>query len=217
MPEQIRCPSCDAALRVPESLLGSTVKCPKCETTFTAELPPPQSVRRDLPPPDEAPPLRIRKDEADDLGDEDEHYPRRRRRRRRRRGDYGDAEAEVSGPAISLMVSAGLGIAATIAYLIFRLADLALLKQPIPTNQAGQAGFAFGVAGVIGGALLGILMCFITLAGAIKMKRLQNHGLAVTACVLAMLPCNCCCMLGLPFGIWGLVVLNKPDVKNAFS
>jgi predicted Zn finger-like uncharacterized protein len=212
MPEQIRCPSCDAALRVPESLLGSTVKCPKCETTFTAELPPPQSVRSDLPPPEESPPIRIREDE-DDFGGEDEDRPQRRRRRR----DYGDAEAEVSGPAISLMVSAGLGIAANIAYLIFRLADLALLKQPIPTNQAGQAGFAFGVASVIGGALLGILMCFITLAGAIKMKRLQNHGLAVTACVLALLPCNCCCILGLPFGIWGLVVLNKPDVKDAFS
>lgn len=216
MPEQIRCPSCDAALRVPESLLGSTVKCPKCETTFTAELPPPQSVRRDLPPPEESPPIRIREDE-DDFGGEDEDRPRRRRRRRRSR-DYGDAEAEVSGPAISLMVSAGLGIAANIAYLIFRLADLALVKQPIPTNQPGyQAGFAFGVAGVIGGALLGILMCFITLAGAIKMKRLQNHGLAVTACVLALLPCNCCCILGLPFGIWGLVVLNKPDVKDAFG
>ena len=216
MPEQIRCPSCDVALRVPEGLLGSSVKCPKCETTFTAELPPPQSVRRDLPPPEESPPLRIRDDE-NGYGEPDKDQPRRRRRRRRR-DEYADAEAQVSGPAISLMVWAGLGIAGNIAYLIYRLADLVLLKQPIPTNQPGyQAGFAFGVAGAIGGALLGILMCFIALAGAIKMKRLQNHGLALTACVLALLPCNCCCILGLPFGIWGLVVLNKPEVKEAFS
>jgi predicted Zn finger-like uncharacterized protein len=215
MPEQIRCPSCEAALRVPESLLGSVVKCPKCAKTFTAELPPPQAVRRDLPPPDESPPLRLR--DEDDEPAEEEDRPRRRRRRRRH-GEFGDPEAEVAGPAIALMVSAGLGIAANIGYLIFRLIDLALVKQPIPTNQPGyQAGFACGLVGVIGGSLLGILLCFITLAGAIKMKRLQNHGLATTACILAMIPCNCCFLLGLPFGIWGLVVLNKPAVKEAFS
>jgi predicted Zn finger-like uncharacterized protein len=37
-----------------------------------------------------------------------------------------------------------------------------------------------------------------------------------TACILAMIPCVNCCILGLPFGIWGLVVLNKPEVKDAF-
>jgi predicted Zn finger-like uncharacterized protein len=215
MPELIRCPSCDAALRVPESLLGQTVKCPKCATTFTAELPPPQSVHRDLPPPEESSPFRIREDEADDFGAAEEDRPRRRRRERH--DDYADAEAEVAGPAIALMVSAGLGIAANIAYLIFRLVDLALVKQPIPHDKPGQAGFACGVAGVIGGDLLGMLMCFIVLAGAIKMKRLQSFGLAMTACILAMIPCNCCFVLGIPFGIWGLVILNKPAVKEAFS
>lgn len=215
MPEEIRCPSCDTKLRVPESLFGQAVKCPKCMTMFTAEPPPPQSVRRDLPPPDESPPLRIRADEDDDRDAEEDDRPRRRRRRR---GEYVNAESEVAGPAIALMVSAGLGIAANLGYLIFRVLDLALVKQPIPRNTPGaQTGFACGVAGVIGGDLLGMLMCFVVLAGAIKMKRLQNHGLAMTACILSMIPCNCCFLLGIPFGIWGLVVLNKPAVRDAFS
>lgn len=53
--------------------------------------------------------------------------------------------------------------------------------------------------------------------GAIKMMRLQSFGLAMAACIIALLPCQCCCLFGLPFGIWGLVVLNKPEVKSQFE
>jgi hypothetical protein len=49
-----------------------------------------------------------------------------------------------------------------------------------------------------------------------KMKKLERYGLAMTASILAMLPCSLCCVLGLPIGIWALVVLMKPEVKSAF-
>ena len=33
-----------------------------------------------------------------------------------------------------------------------------------------------------------------------------------------MVPCiSPCCLLGLPFGIWALSVLNKPHVQAAFK
>ena len=215
MPEQIRCPSCDAALRVPEGLLGSAVKCPKCMTTFTAELPPPQSVRPDLPPPEESPPIRIRED-ADDFGGEDEDRPRRRRRRRRGR-DYGDAEAEVSGPAIALMVVSGLSIAGALVDLVFRVINLALGTSGPLGRMSKAPDFAIGT--VLGGGfdLFSAFLAVVILVGAIKMKNLRAYGLALTACVLAIVPIHCCCILGIPFGIWGLVVLNKPEVKDAFS
>ena len=59
----------------------------------------------------------------------------------------------------------------------------------------------------------------LVLLGAIKMLRLQSRALAMTACIVAMIPftVSCCCVLGLPFGIWGLVVLNKPEVKSHFT
>jgi hypothetical protein len=51
-----------------------------------------------------------------------------------------------------------------------------------------------------------------------KMQKLENHQLAFTASILAMIPCvSPCCFLGLPFGIWALVVLNKPEVKSQFT
>lgn len=52
--------------------------------------------------------------------------------------------------------------------------------------------------------------------GAAKMKSLESYGWAMAACILAMLPCSLCCILGLPFGIWGLLVINRSDVNNAF-
>jgi hypothetical protein len=32
-----------------------------------------------------------------------------------------------------------------------------------------------------------------------------------------MAPVNPFCVLGLPLGIWGLIVLNRQDVKDAFD
>jgi hypothetical protein len=79
--------------------------------------------------------------------------------------------------------------------------------------------FIEGAQGPLAGAvnlLIAALNGFV-LFGAIKMLRLQSHGLAMAASIVAMLPCQCCCLLGLPFGIWALVVLNKPEVKSQFG
>lgn len=37
MPIQIACPSCARELRVPDGLIGKQVRCPSCQTTFTAQ------------------------------------------------------------------------------------------------------------------------------------------------------------------------------------
>ena len=50
-----------------------------------------------------------------------------------------------------------------------------------------------------------------------KMKKLESYGWAMTASILALAPCiSPCCLVGLPIGIWALVVLAKPEVKSAF-
>src|SRR5438094_357839 len=52
--------------------------------------------------------------------------------------------------------------------------------------------------------------------GALKMMRLQSYGWAMTASVLALLPCSPANLLGVVVGIWSLVVLNRPHVRAAF-
>jgi hypothetical protein len=64
------------------------------------------------------------------------------------------------------------------------------------------------------GILIGIFIIF----GALKMRKLENHSLALAVSIIAMIPClSPCCCVGLPIGIWALVVLNKSEVKQYFT
>jgi hypothetical protein len=61
-------------------------------------------------------------------------------------------------------------------------------------------------------------MAVLIFWGATQMLKLQNHVFAIVAALLAMLPCvSACCVLGLPFGIWALVVMNKMEIKSQFK
>jgi hypothetical protein len=128
---------------------------------------------------------------------------------------------QVQGPAIGLIVTAALGIV---------LALISLLSNLMGAGMAGM--------GDLGGELdeysryltymsggVGILFALIQLGvsgfiiwAALQMKDLRNWTLAVTASILAMIPCiGPCCLIGIPIGIWSLVVLMKPEVKTAFT
>ena len=76
---------------------------------------------------------------------------------------------------------------------------------------------AYGPLG-IGSDLFGMAMSVLVFIGARKMQALKNYEFAFVAALLALLPCvTPCCLLGLPFGIWALVVLNKTEVKSQFN
>ncbi len=87
------------------------------------------------------------------------------------------------------------------------------LRQIVETMSAG------GTVMSIVFSLLAIAVSGLVLYGGLQMRRLQSYGLSMTACILSFIPCftSCCCILGLVFGIWGIVALNKPEVKEAFS
>jgi hypothetical protein len=73
--------------------------------------------------------------------------------------------------------------------------------------------FGFNALNIIIPLLLGLLVIY----GGMKMKNLENYTLAIVSAIVAMIPCTSpCCFLGLPIGIWALVVLCNTDVKMAF-
>jgi predicted Zn finger-like uncharacterized protein len=81
MPQQISCPSCARTLKVPDELIGKTVRCPNCKTAFTAQAEPPSAPLQTEKPPaanpsrrraaDDDPPRDA--DDADDRPRDDEN------------------------------------------------------------------------------------------------------------------------------------------------
>jgi hypothetical protein len=68
------------------------------------------------------------------------------------------------------------------------------------------------------GSVIAALCSLVTTIGGMRMRAASNRGLAMTGAILGMIPCtNSCCLIGLPVGIWALVVLSNPDVKAAFA
>ncbi len=126
----------------------------------------------------------------------------------------------VKGPAISLIVVA----AAYMVYCIWAIVralfthpDLSALQQLNTDPQVQKlVQLLAGPLGAVGSFLQLIFAVFI-LMGALRMLALRNYQLAFTAAILAMLPCYICCVFGLPFGIWAVVILNRPEVKSQFG
>lgn len=86
--------------------------------------------------------------------------------------------------------------------------------RAIDTSTPGGAGE------LVGGIVSLVVWPFMNVAvalGAVSMLRLKNYRTANMAAILAIIPvCSPCFVLGIPFGIWAIVVLHRPEVKQHF-
>jgi hypothetical protein len=131
-----------------------------------------------------------------------------------------NAAGMVTPPAIALIVMGVFDILGALYNIISGILGAAAPAQPVPAdpNAAQVMRIIQAVSGPMAiaiGVLL-LIMGILIIVGALKMKNLQSYGLAMTSSILAMFPCSLCCLVGLPIGIWSLVVLSKPEVKSAF-
>jgi cobalamin synthase len=147
-------------------------------------------------------------------------------------------ESKINGPATGLIVYGVIS-----AILAFGNAALCVLTifgaNPMANNQqqqfeemqgqmpAEQAEFVKTMATVSNmfsgpiGAVTNtavLIVGIFTVLAAMKMKKFQGHTGALVFSVLACIPCTSgCCLLGLPIGIWAIVVLVNSEVKAAFT
>jgi hypothetical protein len=97
-------------------------------------------------------------------------------------------------------------------------------QDPAQRKQLEESGYGVKelrniyVRGGYGGGALWLLGALVSIIGGVCMLARKARWLAILAAVNTALPCvtSPCCLLGLPIGIWALVVLFQPDVKNAF-
>ena len=122
---------------------------------------------------------------------------------------------QLKGPAISLMVTAGIGALWQLMLLLVNLTGAGMGAM-----MRGSQGMPNMLSGGIGAVInvIGLIMAVVVFMGALKMKNAESYGFAMAAAIIAMIPCvSPCCLLGLPLGIWAIIVLVKPEVKAAFQ
>src|SRR5262245_3078770 len=196
----LSCPSCGGKVRVPASLLGKNVRCPRCQHTYRAEAP--ADAVDDVEVLDE--PRRRRRPRDEDYEEDYDDRPQRLSR--------ADIRAKVQGPAIGIMVTGWISV----ALVVLNLAVTAYAVYQISTMRGAGVRVNWPlVAGRVIGSLIGLAIAILVIRAGSNMRSLRDRRSAMTASILCMLPCTFC-ITGLPFGIWSLVVLNNPDVQRAF-
>lgn len=134
----------------------------------------------------------------------------------------------LNAPSLILLGFAVMGLLLTIAgpfmkpiYANAMESFIETMKLPMDDRLRAQleAARTAGLsAGDIFSLALGIGINVVILLGGLKMRKLQSWGLALAATVLVMLPCGSpCCCLGLPLGIWMVLLLNRPEIKASFT
>jgi hypothetical protein len=126
---------------------------------------------------------------------------------------------QVLGPSTGLLVAGILGAILEVTFLFIEIIGTSMeafwkWQDEIPRRYADILEGGFWITS----SFVGILVAAFIIYASLKMKDLKQWGICVTASILAMIPCiSPCCIVGLPIGIWCLVVLMRPEVKNAFS
>jgi len=125
------------------------------------------------------------------------------------------ARQHVRGPAIGLLVVGILNwLAIPLVVLGFLLWSWESIPQSLGHPSVEPDLVPLGLV-IVAVALVPMMLSTLIIVAALKMKRLQTYGLAITASILSIAsPVG---LIGLPIGIWALVVLSQPDVRSAFG
>ncbi len=125
------------------------------------------------------------------------------------------AAERIGAPAIALIVTGVFDLLGAVVDLIARLMLLsgAIAPPAAFPNLFDPDAIRLGLVMDVVSLVIGVVIIY----GAVKMRRLESFGVAITTSIVCMLPCvTCCFCLGIPFGIWALVVLNQEAVRAAF-
>jgi hypothetical protein len=132
------------------------------------------------------------------------------------------ARQSIQPPAICLIVLGSLGLALQLALLALGVlgagAGLSqLTTAPLGSTGEQAIGAMVGLGATVVLRLFALIVSAVIILGGIRMNNLRSWGLSLASAILAMVPCaSPCCCLGLPLGIWALVVLADEGNRTCF-
>jgi len=120
----------------------------------------------------------------------------------------------VTPPAIGLLIAGGWKLFSALKVLIIYTAPVNWVDDFL--SGLGLSGFHWHAFLLTTTLLFSVLPASLIVFGAWSMLRLRSHAWAVVAAIVAIVACGFSSLLGLPMGIWALVVLSRPSVAEAF-
>ncbi|MDZ4774365.1 MAG: hypothetical protein SGI72_14655 [Planctomycetota bacterium] len=126
----------------------------------------------------------------------------------------------VKGPAIALIIVGALGGALQLFGLVASASMASIYRtMGLPEEQLQRLEGAGSLIVTIVMGALGLAGSAFIIFGGLQMMKLRGWPIALIAAILAMIPCfsSCACFLGIPAGIWAIVVLANHQVKAAFQ
>ena len=130
-----------------------------------------------------------------------------------------DARVRLQYPAIGLILVGAINAVSGLLVILGTVTNLA--KGPtrqVLENPDRLLGYQTWIVTSTLSALITIIVSPLIIYGAMQMLGARKYSMAKIAAILSLIPCtSLCCVLGIPAGIWGLIVLNKPEVKAAFD
>lgn len=136
---------------------------------------------------------------------------------------------KVKLPAVFMMIGAILntlitaGTSFTYGYIFLFEQEFAINTNPQQFEDLERQGisaeaFLTGYAYfMFGFGIIAILMGLVIFFAGYRMMKVKNWGLAMTGAVLSLIPCQGCCLLGIPIGIFAIMALADSDVKLGFK
>jgi hypothetical protein len=135
------------------------------------------------------------------------------------------AEKQVLGPGIALIILGCIGVLYCLRAAVgFSTTDWSTVTVPpeLPPwmkdlfQQGIEIHKLFGkTLGVLYYSFFALLHGFVVFAG-FRMKRLQSKTICWIAAILTIPIYGCCCCISLPFSIWSMVILSRPEVSSRF-
>jgi tRNA A-37 threonylcarbamoyl transferase component Bud32 len=122
-----------------------------------------------------------------------------------------EARQDVVTPAMGLLAT---GVVALFSWILIGLIVGSLWLQP-HTGDYRISDTLFWPLLIAAGSLIGALAS-VQIVGAVMLRRLRCYPCAATAAILATIPWSLGWLIGLPFGIWAINVLGKPEVVEGF-
>lgn len=149
-----------------------------------------------------------------------------------RRGVIEEAKERTYMPAIFLIITGAISLCGAVYGFVMLPSFDANMDAQIkiiegnpnvpPAQKKAQVDMVRSIADTLRPLLLPAYLvvtavALLTIFGGVQLMNLRGKAVVIAGSILSMIPVTSgCCCLGVPFGIWALVVLNNPVVRQGY-